>query len=387
MSEYQYYEFLAIDRPLGEGDQEALRELSTRAEISATRFVNFYEWGDFKGDPARLMERWFDLHLYLANWGTRRLMIRLPARFVDLSALDPFLGDSSCVTVRRFDQNLIFDITRGEVEPDDVGDDGSGWLARLAPVRADILAGDLRFFYLLWLMAVEEDALAPDAKEPISGIGPLTRPLEAVAGFFHLDPDLVAAAAERSATAGVAASPEDERRIIASMTEDEKTGMLVRLLEGDPHLRAGLRRLVRDRLMPEPDMPPATLCTVGELRFRAREIRHAREREAAERREVARRRQAEEEKEALRARLDALARRGDGVWREIETEIERRNAAGYDRAADLLFHLALVAQERGTKPDFDRRLHAIRERHARKGRFMERLAGIGAGTASGVVKR
>jgi hypothetical protein len=79
MSEYQYYEFQAVDRPLSETDREALRDLSTRARITATSFTNSYEWGDFRGDPAKLMERWFDLHLYFANWGSRRLMIRLPA--------------------------------------------------------------------------------------------------------------------------------------------------------------------------------------------------------------------------------------------------------------------------------------------------------------------
>ncbi len=55
MSEYQYYEFQAIDRPLSEADRQALRDLSTRARITATSFTNSYEWGDFKGDPAQLM--------------------------------------------------------------------------------------------------------------------------------------------------------------------------------------------------------------------------------------------------------------------------------------------------------------------------------------------
>lgn len=91
MSEYQYHEFQAIDRPLTEGDRQALRALSTRARITATSFTNSYEWGDFKVDPARLIESWFDLHLYLANWGSRRLMIRLPKRLVDRYRLDAFL--------------------------------------------------------------------------------------------------------------------------------------------------------------------------------------------------------------------------------------------------------------------------------------------------------
>lgn len=67
MSEYQYYEFQAVDRPLGELQQQELRALSTRARITATSFVNSYEWGNFKGSPARLMDRYFDLHVYLAN--------------------------------------------------------------------------------------------------------------------------------------------------------------------------------------------------------------------------------------------------------------------------------------------------------------------------------
>ena len=77
MSEYQYYEFLAVDRPLDERQLGELRALSTRARITPTSLVNTYHWGDFRGDPRKLMERYFDAFLYLANWGTHQLMIRL----------------------------------------------------------------------------------------------------------------------------------------------------------------------------------------------------------------------------------------------------------------------------------------------------------------------
>jgi hypothetical protein len=83
MSEYQYYEFLALDRPLTDEQRAELRSLSTRAEITATRFVNEYNWGDLRGDPRKMMERYFDAFLYLANWGTRRLMFRLPSGVLD----------------------------------------------------------------------------------------------------------------------------------------------------------------------------------------------------------------------------------------------------------------------------------------------------------------
>jgi hypothetical protein len=69
MSEYQYYEFLAIDRLLGQKEMADLRDLSTRAEITPTRFANVYNWGNFRGSPAKMMEEYFDAHVYVANWG------------------------------------------------------------------------------------------------------------------------------------------------------------------------------------------------------------------------------------------------------------------------------------------------------------------------------
>src|SRR4051812_40845272 len=84
MSEYQYYEFVAIDRPLDGREQAEVRSLSTRARITATSFVNEYHWGDFSGDPNVLMDRYYDAHLYVANWGTRRVMFRLPGDLLDI---------------------------------------------------------------------------------------------------------------------------------------------------------------------------------------------------------------------------------------------------------------------------------------------------------------
>ena len=68
MSEYQYYEFLAIDRPLTTDEIAELRALSTRATITPVSFTNEYNWGDFKGNPDKLMQRYFDAHVYVANW-------------------------------------------------------------------------------------------------------------------------------------------------------------------------------------------------------------------------------------------------------------------------------------------------------------------------------
>src|SRR3546814_4443657 len=81
---------------------------------------------------------WFDLHLYLTNWGTRRLMMRLPERLVSRADIGCFLREVDWVEIWTSGDNTLVDIYRDEVEPDDDWDDGSGWLAALAPLRADV---------------------------------------------------------------------------------------------------------------------------------------------------------------------------------------------------------------------------------------------------------
>ena len=377
MSEYQYYEFQAIDRPLTEADRQALRGLSTRARITATSFTNSYEWGDFKGDPSRLMERWFDLHLYLANWGQRRLMIRLPKGLVDRDLLDAFLGEVDCASLESSGENLILDINRDEVEFED-WDDGSGWLGALAPLRAAVLGGDLRLFYLIWLTAVEEGVFEYDEPEPMAGIGPMSASLEAFSEFFGIDPDLVQAAAERAAFPPAdAASGDAVRGIISAMPDADKAAMLSRVFDGDPHVAAELHAKVRDKMAAGAGAPLVVARTVGDLRARAAAIRLQREQTVAEERAAERLRRESEAEKARQARRLAMARRGESVWREVETEIERRETSAYDKAVELLFDLRAIADERGATEDFHRRQRAIRERHARKGKLIERLKGLG----------
>jgi hypothetical protein len=372
MSEYQYYEFQAIDRPLDQGAQQALRSISSRARITATSFTNHYEWGNLKADPRTLMEGWFDLHLYVANWGTRRLMMRLPKRGCSCKDIVSFIREVDWVEVWTSGDNLIIDICRDEVEPNDDWDDGSGWLAALAPLRADVLSGDLRLFYLLWLTAVQDNLVADDEVEPLPGIGPLTGALEGFAEFFGIDPDLVQAAAESGAT-DAAISKDRLRQTVAAIAEEEKSELLLRVIEGDIRVVAELKRRIREKS----SKPSATFRAVGALRTRAREISEARERAEAERREAERCRLAQEAEKARRARIQVLKQRGAKVWREIEEEIERRNASGYDRAAGILSDLQALAIEEGSQDDFNRHLASLRARHERKRQLIERLTGLG----------
>lgn len=63
MSEYQYYEFQAIDRPLTPEEQGYVRTLSRRVEPTPVQAIFTYSYGNFRGDPLDLLETHFDAML------------------------------------------------------------------------------------------------------------------------------------------------------------------------------------------------------------------------------------------------------------------------------------------------------------------------------------
>ena len=152
MSEYQYYEFKAVDKPLSEKDMEALRNISTRAQITPTGFVNEYNWGDFKGNPRKLVEKYFDVFLYVANWGTRRFMLKVPRNLVDVDLVNQYCTGESAI-IHEKGNHLIFEFT-SETENYE-WEEGEGWLSSLISLRSDIIHGDYRCLYLTWLFCAQ----------------------------------------------------------------------------------------------------------------------------------------------------------------------------------------------------------------------------------------
>jgi hypothetical protein len=106
VSEYQYYDFRAVDRPLTRNEMAALRSISTRAVITSTSFTNHYEWGDLKANPSKLLEKYFDAFVYVANCGTHEFYIRLPQESIDYRLLETMvLGDT--VRVRKAERFVM----------------------------------------------------------------------------------------------------------------------------------------------------------------------------------------------------------------------------------------------------------------------------------------
>jgi hypothetical protein len=377
MSEYQYYEFLAMDRPLNDRELKELRSLSTRADITPTSFVNEYHWGDFRGDPSTLMERYFDAHFYFANWGSRHLMLRLPHRLLDLDTVAEYTY-TDLATAWSTDDHVIVSFSGGD-EHEDMYE--FEWrLSSIIGVRNELANGDLRVLYLSWLLAAQVGMLDDDELEPPvpPGMGSLTASLQGFADFFRIDEDMLAVAAAASQTAQPSEEDQAElARWIDALPVRDKNALLMRVITGeDPHLRTELMREFRAQHN-EPDTSDPEARTVGEI-LDAADARRAQQVRA----ELARKAEAEHlhaEKSAAerQKRLEWLARNEEPSWQKVNTLIDTKSPAEYKNAVDLLLDLRAVNKQKDTLAEFSRRFSEIRARHQRKVSLIDRFSRAG----------
>jgi hypothetical protein len=388
VSEYQYYEFLAIDRPLDDDEQAEVRSLSTRARITATSFVNEYHWGDFKGDPNRLMERYYDAHLYVANWGTHRVMFRLPCDLLDPDVVEDYCVDdqaSAWVT----DEFTVLDFTSADRAGEfDLDYDAEAFLSAIVGVRAELAAGDLRPLYLAWLAAYgawerDEDVFDRDADDDLEptvppGLGTLTAAQRTLADFLRLDNDLLTIAAQTSSPLEeIADDPSELADWVTRLPVAEKDRLLRRVVQGEA-ARVRMELLRRYRGDTAPTIPVPTRRTVADLLDDAARRRADRQRRLADQRAEDEARREQARALARERRLDELADEEDAAWSRVDALIATRKPAEYDAAVTLLTELQALAERQDSYDTFTLRTIALRQTHARKPSLIERLnrAGI-----------
>jgi hypothetical protein len=374
MSEYQYYEFQAVDRPLTQRQISELRAYSSRAQITPSSFVNVYNWGDFKGNPEKWMEKYFDAFLYLANWGSRWFMLRLPENLLGEQLISSYCDSESFFCYQKVG-NVILSFNSDDADYE--WSEGEGWLASLLPIRADLIRGDHRALYLGWLLAVQTEEIDDDTPEPPvpPGLGDLNASLDRLAEFLRIDRDLIAAAAECSP--GEIAAGLSEREIdawISKLLSQEKDALLARLINGDdPHLAAELRQrtILEIRSGEIPTKGPRR--TAGEIISRAETLAKARKKkEAALRaRELAKRQR--EQAERRKHYLESLAGRESHLWTKVDKLIATRQPKQYDEAVTLLRDLLDLSDMQNTSSAFSARMDALHSEHARKTTLVERF--------------
>lgn len=378
MSEYQYYEFRAVDRPLTKQEMGALRAISTRAEITSTSFVNTYNWGDFKGNPDALMKKYFDAFVYVANWGTHRFMLRVPRWALKETALSAYCaGDSA--SARETSDFVIL-----EFQSDDEGGDweeGEGYLDSLIPLRSDLMNGDLRCLYLGWLLCAQCEELDEDDMEPPvpPGLAKLSEPLREFAEYLRIKQDLIEVAAEASVALDTAGPSQEELAAwITAMPEAKKNALLLEAAARDnPHFRVELLRLFEQHRLPsggQSEQPAPRRRTVSEL-LSAASVRAAEWEQREAERQAAEQAKRERERAAARAKyLEALAGREKQVWEQVGELIQTKQPKNYDQAVKLLVDLRDLAAQRKGEGEFKLALEQLRALHYSKSSFLRRLA-------------
>lgn len=375
MSEYQYYEFQAIDKPLSEKDREVLRDISSRAQITSTSFVNQYNYGDFKGHPLKLVEKYFDAFLYVTNWGTHQLMLRIPRKLIDLDLASQYcIGDSW--TIYEKGDYLIFDFT-SETEDYD-WEEGEGYLLPLISLRSDLIRGDYRCLYLAWLFCAQMDEIEVDEEEPPvpANLGNLNASLDSFADFMRLDKDLIQVAAENSIAEQKPVQHDQKLKIwIGGLPNSEKDRIIFRLInDNDPHIGNELLQRFRKTLsIKDIKNNKKASRTVMKLLQKAEAYTKEKKRQIAEQKA---KENARKEKEAAIARekyLDGLAGRENEIWRKVDALILTRKPKDYDEAVRLLTDLKDLTKNNNTTRLFKSKLMAVREHHSRKSSFINRI--------------
>ena len=335
MSEHQVVAFRAIDNPVAEKNLAYMRQQSSRAEITPWSFDNEYHYGDFRGDVFEMLRRGYDIHLHYADFGIRKLLLRLPNGLPDKAAIKPYLNEDGL----EFKPDKQGSGGTLYIEPYlETGELGALWkidelIKRLLPLRAEILDGDLRPLYLAHLAVARDGNHEPDKtkESPVpAGLGNLTGAQQALAEFYGLDDSLIAAAAKGApplpAKAGVG---NDYAGWLKGQSQSAKDAWLAEWMS-DPSAGTRAEMIAAFRKSQNlPSWPTVRLHrTIAELRVSADAIQKESERKATEYRARAR---------ALR--FAEMAADPTETLRETEKHVKERTGSAYTKIAKLLVEL------------------------------------------------
>lgn len=354
MSEYQYYELVAVDRQLSKDEMGYLRGISSRAQISSNRFCNTYNYGDLKADPRQLLSRFFDAYVYVSNFGCKIFAIKVPRNLVDASLLLRYLVNDTCNYTGVTDHWIIEFAYENEDDYDDEWDEGDGWMSSLLNIRSELMHGDNRSLYLAWLSQL--DWLEPDALSPAipPGLDDLSASQSALRDFLKLDAQRVLASAQIKPDYANTQSEELIHRYVMQLSETTARNQLRALLldETGTVRREQFAILVSQAQ----EVPRSSSVTVGHLLASARELR----KKAHEKAEEQKLRQQQEKAESVAANEGAY-------WRRVEELFEKRGASAvYSELSAKLGDLQLMAKMLNRQTAYDQKLTGLKQRYAKK---------------------
>ena len=378
MSEYQYLEFLAVDRPLTAREMDHLRGISTRAQITPVSFINEYSWGGLKAEPRDFMRHFFDAHVFIANWGDAIFMVRLPREAIDQKTLKAFCT-SPHLEFEKLPEHWLLSWSLGETEDYDrfgYVDEGPGLMTLLAPVREELLRGDLRSLYIGWLRAVTaEETDSTDLEPlPLNGLNQLTATQQALAEFLEVDVDLLAGVGADSQ--GNNTNAEDDAALDSWLDKLPKAEVKVYLRQMLDGQGANAERALKRRHAAWQEQAAPTkrerrsVAELWQLAEQAKSLRQIEEAKA--------RRQAEAERKRQRdAWLDKLAADFPRAWKAAHDDANKGHAHAYDAACRQLVDLRDAYSQHATLAAFQKEFQKFMAEHSRRRALVQRLVKAG----------
>ena len=354
MSEYQYYELVAVDRQLSRDEMGYLRGISSRAQISPTRFCNTYNFGNLKADPRQLLSRFFDAYVYVSNFGCKVFAIKVPRNLISEPLLLRYLVSDSCHYTEESGHWIIEFAYENEDGYDDEWDEGDGWMGSLLNIRSELMHGDYRSLYLAWLSQLDE--LESGAVSPAipPGLDDLSASQSALCDFLKLDTSLVMALAQaKSDYASIhreALIDEYVKQLSAATAKTQLKALL--LDETGTVRREQLSTLIEQAQV----VPQSSSVTVGHLLASARELQKKAHEEAVE-----------QKRQQEQKRAQDVAANEDAYWRQVEALFETRGSYKvYSELSTKLGELQLMSKILNRQTAYDQKLAELKQRFAKK---------------------
>ena len=221
--------------------------------------------------------------------------------------------------------------------PDEYVDD-------VVEIRNQLVAGDLRALYLLWLCAAYDDYSDPlDLVEPPvpGGLAELTHSAAALLEFFGLDPLMLVAASEGTPSAS---DRQDEEQQITGWIDgldnvETKRHLRRLLVEDTATVKAELTAMIR-KSNASCDWPTIVLGrSLHDLLERTKGIRAKQEAEERVKREAQAKREAARRRREREARMKEMVKEPNKWLRKTGKLAEARGTKNYEAAAEILADL------------------------------------------------
>jgi len=255
MSEYQYYEFHAIDQSLDKKELAEISAMSSRVQLNSRKAIFTYSYSDFRYSEEEVLLDYFDYMFYQANWGTKRIMIKFPESLVNYEKLKKYkisIDYHDTIEIRVFKKSLyvILDIYVNEEDYSDWVDEDYAY--DFLSMRQEILQDDYRAIFLIWLKHLEElyqnEELSSDfsfAKAIIPAkLNHLNATSISARDFFRISHDWINAIAEYSKNT----EQIDYGNLVEKLSPDKQLYYLKKILNDEPNVKALLVKELKSSL-------------------------------------------------------------------------------------------------------------------------------------------